>query len=67
MTGTVLKFPESPQLQCLAKAHEANLQTLVIIGFDRDGEFWSDCVADDGGDVLWLLEVAKRKVMEAGR
>lgn len=39
---------------------------VVMIGYDADGDFVFDSSFADGGDVLWLLEVAKKKLLEAG-
>jgi hypothetical protein len=60
-------MPKTGVLEILGRAHEARLQIVIVLGFDRDGNFYSDSELKDGGDALWLLEEAKRKVMEAGR
>lgn len=47
----------------LAKAHDAGLTDVVIIGHDKDGrEFFASSKAD-GGDVVWMLERAKLKLL----
>lgn len=43
-----------------------NMQSLVICGYDVDGEFYFASNKADGGDVLWLLELAKKRLMEYG-
>lgn len=67
VSAEVIPFPESKVSLALGRAASAELETIIIMGFDKDGVFWSDCVAEDGADVLWLLEEAKRKTLEAGR
>lgn len=47
-------------------AKEAELQDVVVIGYDKDGDFYFAANQADGKDVLWLLEVAKKKLLEAG-
>jgi hypothetical protein len=38
---------------------------VVVIGFDNDGDLYFASSKADGGDALWLLELAKRKLFEA--
>lgn len=45
-------------------AEKANLEQVIIIGFDKDGEFYFSSSKADGGTVLWLMEVAKKKLLE---
>jgi len=47
-------------------AGAANLGTAVVIGWDEVGDFYFASSASDGGDVLWLLEKAKKMLLEAG-
>jgi len=58
---------ERPHEAVMSQAAAAGVRELIIIGWDRDGNFWSETTLKDGGDALWLLEEAKRKLMEAGR
>lgn len=37
---------------------------VVVIGFDDDGEFYFASSIADGGEVLWLLEQAKLKLLQ---
>lgn len=39
---------------------------VVIIGWDKEGEFYYNSNIDDGKAVLWLLELTKKKLLEAG-
>jgi hypothetical protein len=54
-----------PAERILRKAQDADLSTAVVIGWDADGDFYFASTAADGGDVLWLLELAKKKLLEA--
>lgn len=47
----------------LLEAALGQLDSVVIIGYDKDGNeyFASSCA--DGGDVLWLLERSKLKLL----
>jgi hypothetical protein len=56
-----------PAQRTLDAACDANLETAVVIGWDADGDFYFASNKADGGDVLWLLELAKRKLFEAGQ
>lgn len=37
---------------------------VVILGFDDDGEFYFASSLADGGTVIWLLESAKKGLLE---
>lgn len=41
-----------------------DLKDVVIVGWDADGEFYFASNLADGGDVLWLLEKAKKDLLE---
>jgi len=53
-----------PVPRTLKAAKEANLQCAVVIGYDNDGEFYFASSKADGGYVLWLLEMAKKQLLE---
>lgn len=40
------------------------LQGVVVVGYDKDGEFYAASSYADGGDMLWALELAKKKLLE---
>lgn len=39
---------------------------VVILGFDDDGDFYFASSIADGGSVIWLLELAKKRLLEVG-
>jgi len=42
------------------------LDKVVILGYDKDGrEYFASSIAD-GGEVIWLIEKMKKKLLEAG-
>jgi hypothetical protein len=43
------------------------LDRFVIIGYDKDGDYFFSSTMGDGGDVLWLMEKLKALLMEAGK
>lgn len=53
-----------PVQRILAKATAADLREVVIVGLGPDGKFWFASSKADGGDVLWLLEIAKKRLLE---
>lgn len=68
MTAQILDFTGITTLdldpdRVLAQA-TGKLQGVVVLGFDKDGDFHFASSYADGGDVLWLLEVAKKKLLE---
>lgn len=38
----------------------------VVIGWDKDGEFYFASSIANGPDVNWLLDLAKKKLIEIG-
>ena len=50
----------------LRKAQEAELSGVVVIGWDKDGELYTASSMADGGDMLWMLEMTKKKLLEIG-
>jgi hypothetical protein len=52
-----------PAERVLSAAFDAGLTDVVVLGYDGDGdEYFASSVAD-GGDVLWLLERGKTKLL----
>jgi hypothetical protein len=39
---------------------------VVVLGFDDDGDFYFASSIADGGSVIWLMEMAKKKLLEVG-
>jgi hypothetical protein len=40
---------------------------VVILGWDDDGNFYFSSSIADGGTVIWLMEMAKKKLLEVGQ
>ena len=55
-----------PCARVLEAALESTLQRVIIIGTDADGEFYFGSSMADGGDCLWWLEIAKKRLLELG-
>lgn len=58
---TVLDIPPT---RILAKAAGASLKECVVVGFDGDGQFYFASSVADGGSVLWMFEMAKKRLLE---
>ena len=61
--ATRLDLPADRVLDA-AKGHLTD--GVVIIGFDGNGEFYFASSIADGGEVLWLLEMSKKQLLENG-
>lgn len=59
---TSLKLPAE---RILKAALKSDMSDAVVIGYDKDGKFYFSSTIPDGGEVLWLLELTKRKLLEA--
>ena len=49
----------------LEGAINSTLQSCIVLGYDADGEFYFSSTMADGGDALWLLEMAKLNLFKA--
>jgi hypothetical protein len=52
-----------PCERVLRRATEADLETVIVIGREKDGELYFASSVADGGDVLWLMEHAKKALL----
>lgn len=55
-----------PADRVLTGAMSANLTGAVVIGWDERGDFYFASSLADGGNVLWLMEQAKIRLLEVG-
>lgn len=68
--GKVIDFPGITRLNLppdrIINAARGRLDSVVVIGYDKDGgEYFATSIAD-GGEVLWLLERCKRALLNEG-
>lgn len=49
----------------LDKAKE-RLDSVVLMGWDKDGELYFASTIADGGDVLWIMEKCKAALLQVG-
>ena len=53
-----------PAERILKGAMERNLESVVVVGYDRDGkEYFASSIAD-GGTVIWLFERMKKALLD---
>lgn len=55
---------DMPPTRILAKAAGAKLKECVVVGVDEDGQAYFASSVADGGSVLWMLEMAKKRLLE---
>lgn len=48
----------------ILKASIDKLDSVVILGYDKEGEEYFASSIADGADILWLIERAKLKLLE---
>lgn len=68
--GQVINFTGVTRLDIppdrMLEAAIGQLDKVVILGYDKDGEEYIASSAADGGTVLWLMERCKKRIMEVG-
>lgn len=62
--GDFITRLDIPAERVLRKALEADLTTVVVVGYDSDGDEYFASSAADGGDALWLIERCKKQLLE---
>lgn len=66
--GDVVKFdgvtrlPRNPD-DVIAEASDEGLTTVIILGYDADGDEYFASSDADGGSVIWQMERAKLKLL----
>lgn len=48
------------------KCEERKLDTAVVVGWTKEGDFYFASSTPDGSDCLWLFELAKKRLLEVG-
>ncbi|MBP8235855.1 MAG: hypothetical protein KAY22_26525 [Rhizorhabdus sp.] len=43
------------------------LSALVIMAWDKDGDLYFASTMSDGGEVLWLMEQCKKRLLESAK
>ena len=53
-----------PVERLLGAAVAANLRSVIVIGYDQDGDFYFASSEASGASVQWDMEMAKKKLLE---
>ena len=53
-----------PPERVIDNAPVEELESAVLLGWKKDGEFYFASSIANGPDVLWLMELAKKKLLE---
>ena len=66
ITLDCLSHHDLPADRVLRGAIDADLEGVVFMGYDKEGEHYFASSYADGGTCLWLLEKLKAKLMSMG-
>lgn len=55
---------DTPPEQVVNAVPASDLEQVVVIGSRKDGSLYFASSTSDGGNVLWLFEVAKHQLMK---
>ena len=68
MKGEVIQFRGVTRLDLdpdvVLENTKGKLKSLVIVGYDKDGDYYFSSTIADGGDVLWIIEKLKMQLMD---
>lgn len=69
MTDNIISFPrlnseDIPVDRLLEQALSEDLQSVLLIGKDKNGDYFLSSSDVDIKNMLWLIEVLKREIME---
>jgi len=69
--GNVVEFTGITKLdllpeRVLAKASEQEFEGVIVIGWKKDGDRYFASSYASGPEVLWLLELSKKNLLEIG-
>ena len=65
MLGNVTRLDIPPE-RVLQAALDKGLKSVVVLGYDEEGEEYFCSSVADGGTVIWLMERAKKQLLEIG-
>ena len=69
MTAKIIPFTGITKLDLdpdlILEGAKGNLEGVVILGWDSDGDFYGASSYADGGTVMWLLEMCRRKLLDS--
>ena len=60
--NTITRLDLPPE-RILDAAKKADLESVVIIGYTKEGEYYGASSLADGGDVLWLMEITRDRLL----
>jgi len=55
-----------PAHRVLSAAIDAKLESAMVIGWDSDGELYMASSMADGAELLWLLKLVEKRLLEIG-
>lgn len=69
---SVIDFPGITRInldpqRILDASKEANLESVIVLGYTKDGCTYFASSLADGADALWLLEMSKAELIAAAR
>ncbi len=42
---------------------KGKIENFVVLGYDKEGNFFFSSTIADGGDILWLIEILKKRMV----
>lgn len=66
MTAKVVSIRPADNPDVVLEAAKGNVEHVLVMGYDHDGEMYvaSSPYFADGGNMLWLLETVKQRLLD---
>jgi hypothetical protein len=61
--GTITKLDVPPDY--ILKAAEGQLEGVLLLGWDKNGDIYTASSYADGGTILWLMELCKKMLLQS--
>lgn len=60
--GGITRLPLDPDV--VLREAIGQISSVVVMGYDEDGDIYFASSEADGGNVMWLMELAKKRLLE---
>lgn len=56
---------DMPAEKVLKEALKADLKSVILCGFTKEGDIWASSSVADAGHAMWLIEMFRKRLLDA--